>query len=538
MAAPTTVDYKAQFTLNTTPDTFVFTDTTDYAGQGTPLAEVNGVFKVVAPSGGVHYNNVDYTNPDIDVDVSLVNSTTITVPLLGDGTPETGIYTITYSVEWDDGVNPIQIITKPRTFDYCYTAPTVVNNLTVNCIAPLLTSKDNTNYIQTIDSVVVTPTIARTHTLYYPPSLGLAATTSTAETITVGTFYTQTHSSTISSILTYTVNAAFLIVDTVTGGAEIDIDCNNNLCSVFCCVENLYVRMKTAKSVNRTTYEALLEVSKQVGFLLIALKTAYECGDSGQINNLTADILALSDCTADCDCSGDQPALVVGAGDNSITVVAATNGLTIVSTVVSGSTTTYTVGLTSANLTKLNALYNSVVDGGTGITVTPVVSGDTTTYTVALSGTLYSPELVEMRAKLEYSNFASPTIAITNQVVSTNGTNTVAPTIESVGFGTNANWATINNLFKVSAFQTVDNDNYKVHIDSVNMGTRTVPASASSTATAAQVYQSARQLNVELLDLGSDEFYFSFVDPATNVRLTNAAMLKFTEILVNLRIEV
>jgi hypothetical protein len=534
MAAPTSVDFKATFSLNSTPKQFTFVDTTDYAGQGVPLTEVHGVFKVVSPSGVTSYNNTTYASPDINVDVSTTNSTTIPIPLDANSKPEVGTYTITYSVEWDDGVLASTVTTKQRTFEFCYASPTAVVKLSSNCITPLLTSLDSTNYV--VDGV--TPTITRTHTLYYPPSLGLADVTGTAAQLTTSTFYTGTQSSKISSVLLYTVNANFLITDTISGGDELSVDCNNNLCAVFCCVENLYVRFKNAQTRNKVQADELNIKLQEIGYLLILLQSAYDCGESGQINKITQDILDIAECTSDCDCDGDTPTLVTGAGISKIAVVTEGGGIDVTVNV-SGNTTTYTVELEPALLTKLNASYNSTVVAGTGIGVTTATDGSgNKTYTVALTGTLYSPNMMTLRSKIEYSSFANPTVAITNQVISSNGTNMKATvTVESVNAG-DPTWKSQNNLFKVSVFQNTNNDNYKVHLEPVNMGTTATEFEDTPlTWTAAQQHQLQSVLGVDLLNQTSGVFYFSFVVPSTGKRYTNEDMLRFTEIILNTRIE-
>lgn len=429
MAAPTSIDFQACFLLNTTPKKFEFTDLTDYAGQGTPTTEVVGVFKIVTPSGVTYYNNTDYSNPDIDVDVSTTSTTTISLPTLGNGDVEQGVYTITYTVRHYDGVTTTYV-TKTREFDYCYDSPTVVVSLTANCATPLLTSKDSTNYVVN----GYTPTITRTHKLYYPPSLGKAVVSGSAATLTTSTFYTQTHSSTVSSVLQYDISAYFCIKDTVAGGTENDIDCNNNLCAVFCCIENLYVRFKNAQNTNRILADQLQAKLEKVAPLLIILQAAYDCGDDAQVNSLTTDILNISECTSDCDCDGDTPVLVTGGGSGQFAVVVATNGLSVTSSV-SGSTTTYTIGLSDDNLVKLNALRNTIVAAGSGITVTPTVAGDgTITYTVAATAT--SINLIDGRVSVLYSNPASPAVTINKTDFNVSGSNMVTPTIESVGYGT------------------------------------------------------------------------------------------------------
>ena len=55
-----TISFSTIFNLTLTPKQFVFTDTSDYNGQGINASDVNGCFTIVAPSGVTVYNNTDF----------------------------------------------------------------------------------------------------------------------------------------------------------------------------------------------------------------------------------------------------------------------------------------------------------------------------------------------------------------------------------------------------------------------------------------------------------------------------------------------
>lgn len=118
---------------------FIFTDITDYASQSVAFNDIDGVIKITAPSGEIYSGG----SPDIDGSTgNRSNITTINVPLLPDGTPEIGNYVFTYEVT--DGVDNITIV---KQFNLSYIAPTVVLEPTVDCLSPMLTSTDATNYL-------------------------------------------------------------------------------------------------------------------------------------------------------------------------------------------------------------------------------------------------------------------------------------------------------------------------------------------------------------------------------------------------------
>lgn len=307
-----TISFTTKFSLNTTPKKFIFVDTSNYVGQGIATANVNGCFKITSPSGVVIYNNTDFSNSncDIRVSVSTTSQQTISLPLDGAGDVEAGLYTIEYSVYNN---STLETYTLTNTYTYSFTAPTVEITQVSNCITPLFTSTDSTDY--TVNETL--PTIVRTHTLYYPngsagqgsPEVGSAVTLTTSD------FYNGTQTTTISSVLTYTFTDGLIVVTTITGSQEFVVDCTW-ICAIYCCIRSLEQQMETLRTTgsNDLLYRELTLKFAQVMGLVTLVKTAIECGKSDDVNDYLTTIKDIANCTDDCSCDGTTPSLVTGLG--------------------------------------------------------------------------------------------------------------------------------------------------------------------------------------------------------------------------------
>jgi hypothetical protein len=415
--ALTTVDYDSKFDYSESTKQIKFTDKTDFAGQGTAAANVTVVAKVESPSG-VFYNNTNHSAPDIDCGVSLDSVITIPLPLGVDSLPEQGLYTITLSYE--DLVVPATVV-DVRTFTLDYTSPVVDIDMTVDCITPLLSADDDTNYtVNTVD-----PTVVRDFKIHYPPSTPTADVTGTATPLTTRVFYTVAdstveHSSSLTSTLTYLFDVAnsMYVIDEVTGSKVVQVACNGDICDIYCCLRSQWSRYVAAKETNSklaaqelATFEKITSLSQMVG-------NAVRCGKNDHVSDYTAEILRLANCDGGCSCDDGKPQLVTGLAVNGTDVVVDAGTGVSVSSVVGGGITTYTVSLSSANVNKLAATYNSVVAAGTNVTsVTSnsVVASDVTTTTYTVNATDTVVESIFVRSLLTFGSAVVPVPTITAQ---------------------------------------------------------------------------------------------------------------------------
>lgn len=440
-----------------------------------PNSAIRGVFKVIAPDGTVIYNNTSYVSADINGSTPLWVKN-ISLPTNADGSYVSGIYIAILSTQITDGVNAPYIVVNTATYDFSYTAPTVSITQTVDCISPNFTTVDTTNY----DINGGTASITRDLTLDYPYGSAGAGSplTTSADTISTGTFYQGTQTTVVStdiSILKTAIGSypTFTITDTVTGSKEVLVDCTF-ICAISCCIQALEVRMSNAANgVNQVLFEIyeyqLDQVMNYVGLSFLAIS----CGQVTKVNGYIAKIQQIAACTDKCDCGTDTPSLVIGLGGNSVNVVVQSGGSPVIVTPVTvGSVTTYTVTLSSSFVNKVNASYNSVVssdDSSVTVTITTASDG-TKTYdlSVALPA---EQDRVEVKCSITwpiFGGFAAGDVIVTIASVLITGTKFQSPTI-ACDDPSNGNWINLTNCFKVSGFFTGSTDNnYKIILDNAN----------------------------------------------------------------------
>lgn len=355
------VNFSTTFSLNTNPAKFIFNDTSDYAGQGISLSDVNGCFEITTPSGVVIYNNTDFSNSNCDIHISnsLTSQQTIPLPALGNGYPQAGKYTITYKV-----FNSALSVTYTKTleFTFNYKKPTAKITSEADVIAPLFVTTDETNY--TVNGI--TPTIDREMILQFPEGSGASPiTNTTTATIVTSTFYTGAQVTTINNDVTYVFSDGLIVVDTVTGAKEITVDASL-LCDVFCCVNSLNTKLEKYRNTNQAMFNSTLNIFLQVGSKVALLREAVDCGKQESVNKLINEIRTLADCEEDCGCTDGAPRLVTGLGAINVNVDVVSGGTpVIVTSATEGGITTYTVTLDSNFVTTALAGNSNITVGST-----------------------------------------------------------------------------------------------------------------------------------------------------------------------------
>lgn len=380
MSVPT-LSFTTKFNLSLTPKIFTFVDTTNYAGSGITTSNVNGCFTITAPSGIIIYNNTDFSNSgcDIRVSASTTNQHSISLPVLG-STVEAGMYTILYTVK-DITASPV-FYTLTKTYTYVYTSPIINIFQDTDCISPLFTSTDITNYVVG----GITPTQTEVHTIYFPAGLGLSPLVGSSLVLTAGAgaFGNGTQTTIITSTLTYVFADGLIVYDVITGFKDCQVDCVDT-CAIYCCIRSLEQTMMGYATTNETLYEQTRSLFAQIMGLVGAVTLARACNKSTDISGYLTTIKALAHCTDDCSCSGDSPSLVYGLGTIINNVIVQSGGTEIeVTPVVVGTTTTYTLILSPTFLTFVYSRYNTIVAPGDNITVgdSGIISG-VRTFTVS-----------------------------------------------------------------------------------------------------------------------------------------------------------
>ncbi len=430
-----------------------------------PLAGVIGCFMVTAPDSTVIYNNTNFSAPDVNgATPRWIKS--VSLPTNSDGSFVQGTYSIVYTARIDDGVNSPYDVVNSATYAFSYASPSVLITQTVDCVSPNFRTVDITNYV--VNSI--TPSITRTMTLTFPVGSGGTGNplTTSTNTISTGTFYQGPQTTTVSTVIVFTLDATgayptFTITDTVTGYKVVNVDCTF-ICSIYCCVEELQSRKEAARGVNDVQYKLYSDQFNSVMSLIGLAQLAIQCGESADVDGYLSSIESITNCTADCDC-GEEPSLVIGLGGVANTVVVEGGGepVVVVANTV-GSTTTYTISLSSDFVDIVNSSYNTIITSDdNSITVTS--SGtNPKTYDLSAAGLYTAPDRMELKVTITPAipivNSGSMAIVQTSVVIT--GTKFQAPTI-AVDDPTNTNWLNIANAIKVSDFFTgAADNNYKI----------------------------------------------------------------------------
>lgn len=479
-------------TLNLTTGNYKFVDTTpDYVANGVAIADVRGEIEITDPTGDVR-NFPGVGTPDINGGVSLEN-TVITLDLV-DGKPIPGGYTVRYKVT-DDSTS--EEVTITNTFTYGYVSPTVSVTMSVDVVAPELTSTDSTNYA--VGSVSPT-SITRLNEIYYPPALGIAAINGSNVVLSTATFYTQTHTGKVTADLEYDFTG-YSVIDQVIGSKEIYVDATT-LCDLFCCLDKLATKIANAKGVNVKVFNENTEKLVQAAPYLELIRQAYECGEQDKVSGYTATVREITECTDGCECEDGAPTPVVGLGGaaGTVTIVSAGNGITVSSAATGSNEITYTVNVEPILLAKINASYNSVVDAGSGVSVVVDMVGDTKTYTISSTQNAFNSGLSAL-VTIDFNPGNIATITKSEQIV---GDLFQAATYEAENDASYAAWIVTPNSWKVSDFyDTATAFKPTVQIIKVEKNGAVIPTSSL--------------LDVEVFDFittaGSEEFRFRFKDP-------------------------
>jgi hypothetical protein len=519
-----TLNFTTTFEFDKTPKTFKFTDTSTYVADAVSLTTVVGYFEIIDPAGNAFYTG-SFASPDVNPDVSLDNSTTITLPLLASGAVQEGTYTITYHVRKANTTTSTNVdVQTTKTFNFAYTSPKVTITMAANCIKPLLTSTDTTNYVVG----GITPTIVRDHKLFYPASLELTSINGTGKVNQTSVFYTKQHDTKLTSTLTYAFTN-YTVTDSVVGTESIQVDCDANLCDIYCCLSAEYTRYQDNKGVNRERSDLHLNKWLQMMGIAGQIGIALDCSKATDVSSLTADLLKLGNCEPGCGCTGDAPVAVTGLGGTasvSVAVDALATPVTVTSAIVGG-VTTYTVGLAAAFVTKVNNSYNATVVGGTDITVTPTTdSNGDKSYSVAYSGTTVIPQMMAYTITITPSvgNVAATTLTEKTRY----GTAlSLTPTITNENTASASNWQNSNVDLTIAAiWSSQGSRTFKVNAQIVNQ----VKTKAAITNQLGQ-----RKIYAEIYNLGNSQYSLRIVD-VNGIPVTGSKIDGFTSLKIHVQV--
>jgi hypothetical protein len=415
--------------------------------------DVEGRIVITGPDGEIFYKTLESEPADIDRGVGS-EGPFINIPKLGDGSYEQGLYSFEYTAYTDNPSTDTVGITKA--FEFCYKSPEVTLEMNADCLLPLLSSEDKTDYVVG----GITPTIVRDHKLHYPVGSG-TDTYNGGELKYLPTqiFYTKTHSAELTTSLTYEYPNEFFIIDRVKGAEEINVKCDNTICDMYCCLIGMYYRFRDAQKTNRTLAKELETKWIRAEALRNRVYDAYQCNKSEDVSGLVEEILKLGDCQPGCGCSedGDAPTLITsitsdpftpiindlvqqigGASGGSGEVNGGENlgaGKTVFAgkpaedlqfkTFIAGGgiqldETATEITITATPSSGGGTSGTTVVMAGTGIYVTDTGSGTTTTYEVEVS-----QDLIDKINSLYNTDLTAGDGISLNETVDSNGNKTI-----------------------------------------------------------------------------------------------------------------
>ena len=386
----------------------------------------------------------------------------------------------------------------------------------------------------TVDGYVIGVNLILNHTVNYPASSKHAPVISSLSTVLISPIYTKTWTTMITSIITYTGQDGLNIIFKISGSAEYPVNCDFDMCDIYCCVNKLLQRYVSKLQFNPSEAKKIKEEQLDlVMYDMVLFRSATECGHDERANELINEILKIAQCERGCGCddniNSSQIIPVCSPGSSGSTIVTAGNGIDVILTI-NGTIYSYQVSIASALLTKIQNSYNSNIIAGTGMSVTSVINADgSKTFTVNNTATpVYkNTQHLILTTVCDEPNVVTPTIT---QIVRT-GTNMQDAQIAKVGFVTPY---MKNNVFRVSNFQVTPNSNYKVWLNLIPISYR----AGETLITQDKQYLIMNFFSVEEINKTSGQFDFRICNhydgfPMTYYRLMSLLANFIVEILIN-----
>lgn len=345
-----------------------------------------------------------------------------------------------------------------------YTVSTVdydlVNNETVIVVLEVL-----------VDSTAEGTLVKRRSTIYFVSVPSVSPEVSYQKVVDTNTFYSQTQSFSYEAVVFYDYGSGFTISDSFYSHDSIEVDCDQNLCEIFCCVNAVYSEYVKYKGVNTTLATLALDRYLIVASHLASLRTALECGNSEAVTSLTNQIKEVAQCNSDCSCESGDPILITGlGGSGSVIVASSNNGIDVVSTV-DGSITTYTLSLNESIIDKLDTIEpnttTTIVSTDGSVTFTKDTSGNNTEYNLSVPSAIQPQEMMVFKVEMDYDFSSNPPVPRSytpKDVTIQNASNLQAPTVNDFVESAVNIWDVYG--VTVSNFQSVANSTYKVTVDS------------------------------------------------------------------------
>lgn len=213
-------------------------------------------------------------------------------------------------------VTATRTYSKEVNYNFQYDTPVSDIDMEFSCDKSELTSTDNTDY--------GTNTITRTHTLKYPRDLASppADIVTPLQQIKINPIYTNNWTSTISTDMD-TIEDGLYILDTVTGTKNINVECDDDICSAYQSMANVQANYeKSLKSSHIDTRAHWAAVHAVINYEWMLYQISRSCGNGKHKTHLDNIISAASanDCyvpSTDGDSKSSVLVVAVSAGGTS-----------------------------------------------------------------------------------------------------------------------------------------------------------------------------------------------------------------------------
>lgn len=317
------------------------------------------------------------------------------LPELTNGDVDPGVYTFEYNV-YDSNLSTYY--SKTKTFDFQIEFPEITSTQYVDCVTPLVSTTDTTDY--TFDNV--TPTVNRLHKLFFPAINGTEITpiVGSLTTITTSTLYAPTaYTDYIKANITFSYNDSVYVYNSISKSKIFTVDCPADLCNVFCVLNTTYNQWINLKCDNPTEAAKYLNKFIQASSVASLIAMASRCGKYLDIPGYAQQIRNITDTTngCGCGCSDGEPKLIQGLGGTAQNVSVISSGTITVSSYTVGTTTVYVPTISSTILNTINNLTATSVSGTVSNTVThsgnnynvqgPAMTSADNSVTIATTGT-------------------------------------------------------------------------------------------------------------------------------------------------------
>lgn len=355
---------KKEWKLNASPKVITVTEEGTFTGlAGLDLAGgdvIKILLKITDPSGAVIHEGTTGSPTFTIQNAGSTLTQDINIPNDADGNPLEGDYVFEYTIEYTDADGPnLDGTMDTETICFKDSTPTGDLGVTADCVQSKLTSTDNTTY-------PAGTTVTRSLTIKAPlkaDGTRVVADVSTSNKSKIVTgIYTGSYDVLMDNDVSIPLGNNGYVVNDVTDVVNYDVNCDLDLCDIFCCIDKLTKEVAAAKYRNPKAWNERFYEWQQVINYYVLYRQAIECGQNTRATAHYNSILELAQCEPGCGCDDNTPTLIVAVGSAANLDIDVRDGSGInIAVTTEGDTTVYTVSLTDAILADIASISRTSV---------------------------------------------------------------------------------------------------------------------------------------------------------------------------------